>query len=174
MSVEKPLKKEATETCWCSILKNNRVQPFSRVDKEREAETECQLWEDISLDELETALKKTSNWKSPGPDVVPNVWPKQLTALHQHLLNAQNQAIENPENLPDWFTTTQTYLIPKNKDTENPENYRPISCLSTSYKKKCSNRFYPKEATPISQRIVHYRKNREVVSGIHMDAKINT
>ena len=96
MSVEKPLKKEATETCWCSILKNNRVQPFSRVDKEREAETECQLWEDISLDELEAALKKTSNWKSPGPYVVPKVWPKQLTALYQHLLNAYNQAIGNP------------------------------------------------------------------------------
>ena len=96
MSVEKPLKKEATETCWCFILENNGVQPFSRVDKEREAETECQLWEDISLDELETTLKKTSNWKSPGPDVVPNVWPKQLTALYQHLLNAYNQAIGNP------------------------------------------------------------------------------
>ena len=97
MSVEKPLKKEATETCWCFILENNGVQPFSRVDKERGAETECQPWEDISLDELQTAIKKTSNWKSSGPDVVPNVSPKQLTARHQHLLNAYNQAIENPE-----------------------------------------------------------------------------
>ena len=97
MSVEKPLKKEATETCWCFILENNGVQPFSRVDKEREAETEYQPWEDISLDELQTAIKKTSNWKSSGPDVVPNVSPKQLTARHQHLLNAYNQAIENPE-----------------------------------------------------------------------------
>ena len=43
-----------------------------------------------------------------------NFWLKQLAALHQHLLNAYNQA--------------------KNKDTENPKNYRSIACLSTSYK----------------------------------------
>ena len=35
ISVEKLPKKEALETFWCSILKNNRVQPFSRVDKKR-------------------------------------------------------------------------------------------------------------------------------------------
>ena len=89
-------------------------------EKQKYADTECKPWEDISQDELQTVLKKASNWKSPGPDAVPNFWLKQLTALHQHLLNAYNQAIENPENLPDWFTTAQTYLLPKNKDTENP------------------------------------------------------
>ena len=97
-------------------------------------DTECQRWEDITQDELQTALMKTSKWKSPGPDAVPNFWPKQLTALHQHLLNAYNQAIEHPESLPHWLTTAQTYLLPKCKDTENPKNYRPIACLSTSYK----------------------------------------
>ena len=77
---------------------------------------------------------KTSNWKSPGPDAVPNVWLKQLRALHQHLLHAYNQAIEHPVSLPNWYTTAQAYLLPKSKDTENPKNYRPIACLSTSYK----------------------------------------
>ena len=83
---------------------------------------------------MQTALKKASNWKSPGPDAVPNFFLKQLTTLHLHLLNTYNQATEHPENLPDWFTTAETYLLPKNKDTENPKNYRPIACLSTSYK----------------------------------------
>ena len=83
---------------------------------------------------MRTALKKASSWKSPGPDAVPNFWLKQLTALHHDLLNAYNQVIEPPENLPDWFTTAQTYLLPKNKATENPQNYRRIACLSTSYK----------------------------------------
>ena len=36
--------------------------------------------------------------------------------------------------MPDWFATAQTYLLPNCKDTENPKNYRPIACLSTSYK----------------------------------------
>ena len=79
-------------------------------------------------------MKKASNWKSAGLDAVPTFWLKQLTALHHHLLNAYNQAIKHPENLPDWFTTTQTYLLAKNKDTESPKSYRPIACLSISYK----------------------------------------
>jgi len=27
-----------------------------------------------------------------------------------------------------------TFLIPKNENTENPKNYRPVTCLSTIYK----------------------------------------
>ena len=127
ISVEKPPKKEATETFWRTILENNREYNHSaewiKREEQKYADIECQPWEDISLDELQAALKKTSNWKSPGPDAVPNFWLKQLTALYQHLLNAYNQATEHPENLPDWFTTAQTYLLPKNKGTENPKNY---------------------------------------------------
>ena len=88
----------------------------------------------MDKDELQTALMKTSNWKSAGPDAVPNFWLKQLTALHQHLINAYYQATEHPENLPNLFTTAQTHLLPKCKDTEKPKNYRPIACLSTSDK----------------------------------------
>jgi hypothetical protein len=28
----------------------------------------------------------------------------------------------------------RTYLIPKNKNSENPKNYRPVTCLPTTYK----------------------------------------
>ena len=139
ISVEKPPKKDATKTFWRTILENNRVYNHSaewiKREEQKYTHIECQPWKDISLDELQTALKKTSNWKLPGPDaVVPKFWLKQLTALHHHLLNTCNQVLEHPENLPDWFTTAQTYLLPKNKDTVNPHNYRPIACLSTSYK----------------------------------------
>ena len=27
-----------------------------------------------------------------------------------------------------------TFLIPKNENTENPKNYRPVTCLPTMYK----------------------------------------
>ena len=139
ISVEKPPKKDATKTFWRTILENNREYNHSaewiKREEQKYTDIECQPWKDISLDELQTALKKTSNWKLPGPDaVVPNFWLKQLTALHHHLLNTCNQVLEHPENLPDWFTTAQTHLLPKNKDTVNPQNYRTIAFLSTSYK----------------------------------------
>ena len=133
--VEKPPNKEATETFWRNILESDREHNHSaewiRREEQKYAETEFQSWVDISQEELETALKKASNWKSAGLDAVPNFWLKQLTALHPHLLNAYNQAIEHPESLSAWFTTAQTYLLAKNKDTENPKSYRPIACLST-------------------------------------------
>ena len=36
--------------------------------------------------------------------------------------------------LPEWLTTGVTLLIPTNENTENPNNYRPVSCLPTAYK----------------------------------------
>jgi hypothetical protein len=30
-----------------------------------------------------------------------------------------------------WLTATVIFLIPKNENTENPKNYRPVACLPT-------------------------------------------
>ena len=48
--VEKPRKKEETETFWRNMLENDREEEQKYTD------TECQSWEDISQDELQTAL----------------------------------------------------------------------------------------------------------------------
>jgi hypothetical protein len=34
----------------------------------------------------------------------------------------------------EWLTVGVTYLIPKNENTENPKNYRPVTCLPMTYK----------------------------------------
>lgn len=36
--------------------------------------------------------------------------------------------------MPQFLTEGKTYIKPKNKDTQNPSNYRPITCLPTMYK----------------------------------------
>ena len=90
--VEKPRKKEETETFWRNILENDREEEQKYTD------TECQSWEDISQDELQTALTQHRNQAIESHralnDAVPNSWLKQLTALHQHLLSAYNHAID--------------------------------------------------------------------------------
>ena len=138
IQVEKPPKKEEIERFWKEILEDEKSHQYSAEWIEREEikynGTENQPWEYITKEELEAALRKTNNWKSPGIDAVPNFWLKQLTAIHDHLVNSFNNAIEHPDSLPVWFTTAKTYLLPKTADTENPKNYRPIACLSTSYK----------------------------------------
>ena len=36
--------------------------------------------------------------------------------------------------MPEWLTAGVTYLIPKSENTGNPNNYRPVTCLPTTYK----------------------------------------
>jgi len=78
--------------------------------------------------------RPVTDWKAAGCDGMVNFWLKQLTSLHPELANAYNNILKNPEQSPEWLTEGVTFLIPKSEDTENPKNYKPISCLPTMYK----------------------------------------
>ena len=93
-----------------------------------------QVWSGISIEETKIAIKRSKNWKSPGNDGIANLWLKHLTELHEDLTYAYNKCLESPETCPDWLTNDTTYLLPKNDETNNPKNYRPIICLPTMYK----------------------------------------
>lgn len=80
------------------------------------------------------AINKTHNWKSAGPDRVQNYWYKQMNSLHPHLATCIQHVIYNPADFPLFLTEGKTIILPKNQDTKNPSNYRPITCLSTLYK----------------------------------------
>lgn len=84
-------------------------------------EVNYQVWPQITLKETKSAIKKASNWKSPGKDGIANFWIKNLPSLHQDLTNAYNDCICNPETCPDWLTIGITYLLPKTEDTKNPK-----------------------------------------------------
>jgi hypothetical protein len=38
------------------------------------------------------------------------------------------------DQIPEWLMAGVTFLIPKNENTGNPKNYRPVTCLPTIYK----------------------------------------
>jgi hypothetical protein len=42
--------------------------------------------------------------------------------------------MEEPEMIPDWLTIGINYLLPKSRDSKAVRNYRPITCLTTTYK----------------------------------------
>jgi hypothetical protein len=73
------------------------------------------------------------DWKAPGRDKIPNFWLKQLTATHKHIAAIFNKLTE-ADQIPEWLMSGATILIPKNENTENPKNYRPVTCLPTTYK----------------------------------------
>lgn len=85
----------------------------------------------ISLTELVATINKTQNWKAPGNNYIHNYWLKKFTSTHKDLTKYLNGFIVEPHTMPQFLCNGITYLLPKNNDTQNPANYRPITCLPT-------------------------------------------
>ena len=93
-----------------------------------------QCWNDISVTDLKAQLSKQMNWKAPGVDLLPNYWLKNLTSLHGILATSLNACVIDPKTTPLWLVTGKSTLLPKNDQTMKAKNYRPITCLSTTFK----------------------------------------
>ena len=130
--------KEALEEFWAGLLSNpvtheGNAQWLYRQREELKSLPE-QPEADISASDLKTQLQRLPNWKAPGPDQLQGYWIKKLTSLHNALLDSLNYLLSYPEDAPPWLAKGTTYLIPKEGDPKDPKNYRPITCLSTTYK----------------------------------------
>ena len=97
-------------------------------------EVKEQKWQNITVLELKAALTKSQKWIPPGIDKVPNFWLNALSSSHFTFTRLLNKIMENPKKAPKWMCEGITYLLTKSNDTKDPKNYRPITCLSTTYK----------------------------------------
>lgn len=88
----------------------------------------------FTVEDVAKAVKRTSNWKSPGPDGIQNVWIKYFTATHEPLARSFTAILNDPSRAPHYLTEGVTFLLHKKGDMQRPENYRPITCLSVLYK----------------------------------------
>ena len=138
IKIKNPPSINEIDSFWRKILENevNHRHEVTWIAEIKRAfkHLEADQWRDFTVEEITTAIKQTSNWKSPGPDKVHNFWIKKLTVLHPMLTSAYNKLIRNTTLLPDWFLTGVTFMIPKGSDTKEPGNYRPITCLPTLFK----------------------------------------
>ena len=89
-------------------------------------------WSPVCEKDVAETQRTTLNWKAPGRDQTVNFWLKQLTATHKHIAALFNKLIEEDQIL-EWLTAGVTFLIPKKEKTDNPKNYRPVTCLPTIY-----------------------------------------
>lgn len=87
----------------------------------------------ISQDDVKCALRKAPNWKTPGSDGLHTYWLKGFPACHATLARQYQEALEQ-RSLPNFLTTGVTHLAPKSNRASDPSQYRPITCLSTTYK----------------------------------------
>ena len=138
IEVNRPPTAEETEQFWRLIWEDekhhNEVADWIREQEELNQNSPEQEWQAIEKDEVTSAIMKTSNWKSPGQDKIPNFWLKNFTCSHEYIAHCYSNILHKPEESPLWLTNGVTYLLPKTEETTKPKNYRPITCLPTLYK----------------------------------------
>lgn len=126
--------KQFWESIWSSPITHNESAPWIEEEQNKYKHIQQQANPTFTIEELTKTIQKTHNWKAPGVDHIHNYWYKKFTAIHQHLLKLINNIILEPQNMPHFLTQGKTYIKPKSEDTQNPANYRPITCLPTLYK----------------------------------------
>lgn len=136
--VTEPPSQDHVTQFWRGILEDEVVHNDRAAWVEQEKKNHRMIrpdaWQNFTVNEIVKVIRKTQNWKSPGPDKVQNFWIKQLSALHQDLTRTMNDMMNDGKDIPIWLTSGTTFLLSKGKETGNPRNYRPITCLPTTYK----------------------------------------
>ncbi|XP_067145427.1 uncharacterized protein [Centruroides vittatus] len=129
--------KENVEEFWTSGLSNPKqynteAKWVKEIEKASSEINEVEV-EEITEDQVKFAVRKLMNWKSPRIDKIQNYYIKYLTSVHKYFAVLFTNIISGKEMLEDWFTTGKVILIPKNENSEDPENWRPIVCLPSMY-----------------------------------------
>ena len=57
-----------------------------------------------------------------------------MFAMHEFMTKQISEIISEPDKMPNWLAEGTTYLLAKTTETANAKNYRPVTCLSTTYK----------------------------------------
>nr|XP_049581805.1 uncharacterized protein LOC125972245 [Syngnathus scovelli] len=87
----------------------------------------------ITVADIQRRVSGMKNWTAPGPDMIHSYWLKKLTTLHERLAAQMNQLLRDGT---EWLTQGCTILIQKDPSKGTvPSNYRPITCLSTTWKR---------------------------------------
>ena len=89
----------------------------------------------ITVEEIESVIKKLPTQKSPGPDGFTGEFHKAFKDELTPFLHRLFQNIQEDGRLPNSFYEASIILIPKpDKDTTKKENFRPILVMNTDTK----------------------------------------
>lgn len=123
------------------IAKETWINYLSELFKSEEIEVEINTPEIVTNDnvQIETsdiniALRKMKNRKSPGQDDIPNELLKYGGPCLIQQLTSLIQKIIYQHRIPDEWRTSTTILMFKRGDKKLPSNYRGINLLSTTLK----------------------------------------
>ena len=84
--------------------------------------------------EWQGLVRKMRPWKAPGPDTIVAFWWKAFSEANRALHELVLEVLNDDRRVPSWMVRGRTFLVPKEGCEGRPEQYRPITCLNTSYK----------------------------------------
>ncbi|KAJ2946424.1 hypothetical protein O0L34_g12464 [Tuta absoluta] len=90
--------------------------------------------EEFTMKEIETAIKRLNNNKSPGPDLITNESLKVGLDILVGLLRDIFNKVLKEQRVPSQWTESEITLLYKKGDPSDVSNYRPISLMSSLYK----------------------------------------
>ena len=86
IQIETPPDIAEVKKFWQNILeqevKHNEDAQWIK-DQEEQLQINQMEWNNITVEELQVNMTRAANWKSPGPDKLPNFWIKQFKSLHK-------------------------------------------------------------------------------------------
>lgn len=133
-------------------------------------DSHIQLANDVSADEIRSALFSIPDEKAPGPDGYSQFFKRAWSIVGVLLVEAVTECFETGRLLRQWNATT-LMMIPKSECAQTVGEFRPIACCNVIYKvisKVLANRL-----APILDRIVDktqsaFVKGRLISDNIHL------
>ena len=90
--------------------------------------------DEISEESIGKIIKRRKNWTTPGIDGIKNFWWKRLSGTWHALGRPMRKWMDDLDSIPEWLTLGRIVLLPKTENLSAKKNYRPVTCLNTSYK----------------------------------------
>ena len=88
----------------------------------------------VTFDKVKKEAAKRKVWTAPGIDGIQNNWWKKFALAQKALTRGFTKLKKDNCMIPIWWPMERMVLLPKTKNLEDEKNYRPITCLNTSYK----------------------------------------
>lgn len=135
-------KKEIVQSFYTELYKQEEVdaekikQYIQRSDMPTISDEQREILnKPIKMLELDSALKKLKNNKTPGPDGLPGELYKSVQGtIGENMLEVYNEALEKAKIPQTWTEAIITIIHKEDTDPLIIQNYRPISLLNTDYK----------------------------------------
>ena len=123
---------------WGGIWEQNEETPnmqwMEEVKKELNGKVDNVNQFEITEEKIKKETSKRKNWTAPGIDGIQNYWWKKFTMAQKALVRIYTNLHRDTSGIPEWWPSGRTVLLPKTRVLSDEKNYRPITCLNTSYK----------------------------------------